>query len=43
MDHNEAFMNLKNLFLAIFVIAIQIPNTSNALLGPSKNHIKFRI
>ena len=32
----EAFMNLKNLFLAIFVIAIQIPNTANALLGPIK-------
>ena len=29
-------MNLKNLFLAIFVIALQIPNTANALLGPIK-------
>ena len=29
-------MNLKNLFLAIFVIALQIPNTAIALLGPIK-------
>ena len=31
-----AFMNLKKLFLAIFVIAIQIPNNAQALLGPIK-------
>jgi vitamin B12 transporter len=32
----EVFMNLKNLFLAIILIAIQISNTANALLGPIK-------
>ena len=32
-------MNLKNLFLAIFVIAIQIPNTAQALLGPIKIYL----
>ncbi len=32
----EVFMNLKNLFLAIILIAIQISNTANALIGPIK-------
>ena len=32
----EVFMNLKNLFLAIILIAIQISNTANALLGSIK-------
>ena len=32
----EVFMNLKNLFLAIILISIQISNTANALLGSIK-------